>query len=51
MEEKDAAALRSERQRRKRVSKIRNGIVATVAIWMLVSAILIVTLLVKVISL
>lgn len=51
MEEKDAAALRSERQRRKRISKIRNGIVATVAIWILVSAILIVTLLVKVISL
>lgn len=48
MEEKDSAALRDQRQRRKRVARIRNGIIFTIMAWMLISIILIVTLLVKV---
>ncbi len=48
MEEKDSAALRDQRQRRKRVARIRNGIIFTIVAWMLISIILIVTLLVKV---
>lgn len=48
MEEKDSAALRDQRQRRKRVARIRNGIIFTIIAWMLISIILIVTLLVKV---
>lgn len=51
MEEKDSAALRDQRQRRKRVARIRNGIIFTVIAWILISMILIVTLLIKVISL
>lgn len=51
MEEKDAAALRDQRQRRKRIGRIRNGIMASIVIWMLISMILIVTLLIKVVSL
>ena len=48
MEEKDSAALRDQRQRRKRVARIRNGIIFTIMAWMLISILLIVTLLVKV---
>ncbi len=48
MEEKDSAALRDQRQRRKRVARIRNGIIFTIIAWMLISILLIVTLLVKV---
>ncbi|MGN0350457.1 MAG: polysaccharide deacetylase family protein [Roseburia sp.] len=51
MEEKDSAALRDQRQRRKRVARIRNGIIFTVIAWILISMILIVTLLIKVVSL
>lgn len=51
MEEKDSAVLRDQRHRRKRVAKIRNGIIFSVIAWMLISMILIVTLLIKVASL
>lgn len=51
MEEKDSAVLRDQRHRRKRVARIRNGIIFTVLSWMLISMILIVTLLIKVFSL
>ncbi len=51
MEEKDSAALRNQRRRRKRVARIRNGIIFTVVAWILASMILIVALFAKVTSL
>lgn len=51
MEDKTTNGLKEQRERRKRVNRIKTGIVLTLLIWMLASMILTVTLLCKVFSL
>ncbi|MDE7436142.1 MAG: polysaccharide deacetylase [Lachnospiraceae bacterium] len=51
MEDKTTNGLKEQRERRKRVNRIKTGIILTIVIWMLVSMILTVTLLCRVFSL
>lgn len=51
MEDKTTNGLKEQRERRKRVNRIKTGIILTMLIWMLASMILIVTLLCRVFSL
>lgn len=51
MEDKTTNGLKEQRERRRRINRIKTGIVTTIVVWMLVSMILCVTLLCKVISL
>lgn len=51
MEDKTTNGLKEQRERRKRINRIKIGIITTIVVWMLVSMILCVTLLCKVISL
>ena len=51
MEENNTTGLKEQRDRRKRINRIKIGIIASIFIWMLVSMIVCVTLLVKVYSL
>mgnify|MGYP004543924251 FL=1 len=47
MEDKATGGLREQRLRRRRINRIKSTIVMTLALWVLMSMILIVTLLVK----
>lgn len=51
MEDKTTNGLKEQRKRRKRINRMKTGIIATIAVWMLVSMILCISLLCKVISL
>lgn len=51
MEDKTTNGLKEQRERRKRINRMKTGIIATIAVWMLVSMILCISLLCKVISL
>ncbi len=51
MEEKANAGLKEQRERRKRINRMKTGIIMSIFIWMLVSMILCITLLVKIHSL
>ena len=51
MEDKATNGLKEQRERRKRINRMKTGIIATIAVWILVSMILCITLLCKVISL
>lgn len=51
MEDKTTNGLKEKRARRRRINRIKTGIITTIVVWMLVSMILCVTLLCKVISL
>lgn len=51
MEDKTTNGLKEQRERRKRINRIKTGIITTIVVWMLVSMILCITLLCKVISL
>lgn len=50
MQEKDAEAINYQRKRRKRIGRIRNGIIITIAGWIFLSMILIIVLFVQVIK-
>ena len=50
MQDKDAEAINNQRKRRKRIGKIRNGIMITIAGWIILSMILIIVLFVQVIK-
>lgn len=51
MQDKDSEALRNQRRRRKRIARIRNGIVIVVAGWIILSMILIGCMFAKMLSL
>ena len=51
MEDKTTVGLKQQREKRKRINRMKIGIILSIFIWMLVSMILFVTLLVKVFSL
>lgn len=51
MEDKTTNGLKEQRERRRRINRIKTGIITTIVLWMLLSMILCVTLLCKVISL
>lgn len=51
MEDKTTNGLKEQRERRKRINRIKTGIITTILVWMLVSMLLCITLLCKVISL
>ena len=51
MQDKDSEMLNHQRKRRKRIAKIRNGIILIVAGWIVLSMILIVALFFKMVSL
>lgn len=51
MQEKDSEALYNQRRRRKRVGRIRNGIIITITGWIILSMVLIICLFVKLVSL
>lgn len=48
MQEKDTEAVNNQRRRRKRIGRIKNAIIFTIAGWILISMILIIVLLVRV---
>ncbi len=50
MQDKDAEAINNQRKRRKRIGRIRNGIIMTIAGWIILSMILIIVLFVQVIK-
>ena len=50
MQDKDAEAINNQRKRRKRIGRIRNGIIITIAGWIILSMILIIVLFVQVIK-
>ena len=49
MQDKDTEAINNQRKRRKRIGRIRNGIIMTIAGWIILSMILIIVLFVQVI--
>lgn len=51
MPDKEKEAIRSQQQKRKRINRIKNGIILTIASWMLVSITVIIILVVQVIGL
>ena len=51
MQDKDSEMLNHQRKRRKRIAKIRNGIILIIAGWIVLSMILIVALFFKMVSL
>lgn len=51
MEDKTTNGLKEQRERRKRINRIKTGMITAIIVWMLVSMILCITLLCKVISL
>lgn len=51
MDEKEQEALKKQRERRKRVQRIRTGIIAFISVWMILSIVLTVIMCVKIISL
>lgn len=50
MQDKDTEAINNQRKRRKRIGRIRNGIIMTIAGWIILSMILIIVLFVQVIK-
>lgn len=50
MQDKDTEAINNQRKRRKRIGRIRNGIIITIAGWIILSMILIIVLFVQVIK-
>lgn len=51
MDEKEQEALKKQRERRKRVQRIRTGIITFISVWMILSIVLTVIICVKIISL
>lgn len=51
MDEKEQEALKKQRERRKRVQRIRTGIITFISVWMILSIVLTVIMCVKIISL
>ena len=50
MQDKDTEAINNQRKRRKRIGRIRNGIIMTIAGWIILSIILIIVLFLQVIK-